>query len=135
MKQCKVQSFETARSLTEPESGCTPDVYTSMQKELTEELALDKADYKLRVLALIKANVNQKPELIFSAFSNKDFEQIVKDADKADDRFEWDNILDVPLTRLEGFLTHERINLSPSALGSLEMFLKLKQEAHFGTRK
>lgn len=121
--------------IDKPEIGFKPDVYASMEKELAEELALANADFDLDVLALVQANVNQKPELVFSAFVEKNFKQIVKDAEKADDRFEWETVTGISVAELGSFLETERMNLSPSAFGSLEMFLILKQEAHFGTRE
>jgi hypothetical protein len=121
--------------IDKPENGCAPDVYSAMQKELTEELALSECDYELKALAVIRAHANKKPELIFSAFSNIGFIEIVKQADEAKDKFEWDNISDVPITELDDFLQRERTNLSPSAFASLEVLSELKKEAHFGTRK
>ena len=121
--------------IDKPENGYTPDVYAAMQKELNEELALNELDYDLEILGVIRTQVNRKPELIFSAFANKEFNEIVRQAGEADDRFEWDAISGIPITQLFSFLKRERKNLSPSAFASLDVFLELNNEANFGTRK
>jgi len=69
--------------IDKPGKGCKPDVYSAMKKELFQELALDESEYFLEFLAVVKAFINQKPEMIFCAFVDKNFDEIENKADRA----------------------------------------------------
>lgn len=105
-----------------PTDNTKPDVFTSMEQELREEVGLTPQNYQLELIALIEANVNRKPELVFVAKSLISFESIKEKASTAKDKGEWDKIIAIPKSELGLFLNEKKKQISPSAYGSIDIY-------------
>jgi 8-oxo-dGTP pyrophosphatase MutT (NUDIX family) len=99
-----------------------PNIFSSMEQELKEEVGLDNKDYRLELLALIEANVNRKPELVFGAKSVLPFDLIKEKALKAQDKNEWDKVFVLDMTELELFMKKHVMQISPSAFGCIDVY-------------
>ncbi|MDZ7370454.1 MAG: NUDIX domain-containing protein [candidate division KSB1 bacterium] len=108
----------------EPPSLGEPDVFSAMTKELEEEAGLEAAEIELRIIGLIESTPNRKPELIFSARSLLDSEQIRARALRACDRKEYSLLSDIPCRReaLAELLSDPHKSWSPSAFASLALY-------------
>jgi len=100
-------------------------IYHSMLTELEEELGVLPDEVDLKCIGLIKNIQNQKPELIFTAQSNMIVKELINKSQNAYDRFEIAKLIILPNIKdvLSSFLRIYEIRFSPSAFGSLELFI------------
>ena len=110
-----------------PADDSAPWIFTAMEQELDEELALSPAEYTLQCLGLGESIPNRKPELIFRAESERSGEDIIRQASQAKDAAEYAKIFTIANTRsgLAQFLEKNKQQLSPSAYGSLCLYTQL----------
>ncbi|MDZ7316453.1 MAG: NUDIX domain-containing protein [candidate division KSB1 bacterium] len=111
----------------EPPRHGKPDVFAAMTKELEEEVGIHAEEMELCIIGLIESTPNRKPELIFSARSLLDSEQIRARALKACDRKEYSLLADIPRRRetLAMLLCDPQKSWSPSAFASLAVYYEL----------
>jgi len=104
-----------------------PDIFAAMEQELFEELNLASENYYLTLIGLIESIPNRKPELIFHAKSSKNYQELTRLAASALDGNEYAyifNVMNQP-EMLENFLFDNREDFSPSAYGSVTLYLYL----------
>ena len=101
-------------------------VYDAMAQEIKEEMDLDAADYDLSLIGLIETTATKKPELVFQAQISKASKDIIKNAKKSKDNIEFSNIYSIfnSPQRLKAFLEENGDSFSPSAFGSLRVYMQ-----------
>ncbi|HPG41909.1 MAG TPA: hypothetical protein PLP19_05265 [bacterium] len=110
------------------EKSINLDIRQAMFKELEEELGLLPDDVNLTSSGLIQCNAHSKPELLFTASTSLSVREIIDKSNRARDRFEYTSIVIIPADdcTLAGFLRVNTRLTSPSAYGSLELFIQQK---------
>ena len=108
-----------------PEPPQEPSIFKAMEQELTEELALSPREYELILYGLLEALPHRKPELVFAARCRLTAAEIMEQAREARDRFEYQKIFDIPMATVRTLLTTEKDRFSPSAFGSIWMYLSV----------
>ncbi len=103
-----------------------PGIREAMLKELEEELGIRKDKVDLECIGLITNNQNHKPELIFTANVALSVNEVINKSNKAIDSFEFNKIIVLPNLGkvLTSFLKKNELLFTPSALGSIEMFMQ-----------
>jgi len=99
------------------------DPFRSVAEEVTEELNVPCE--RLRdwcCLGLIETVATLKPELVFAVTFEGTSANISESCTRARDRFEFEDIRFVAEDRLQSFVLHHQDQISPSAVGALQLF-------------